>query len=102
MTAYGEIARHAFDKPGIYAVQLSVKDDTGQDEAVDQAEASVFINAPPVAEAGADVAGTPGDEIRFSAAASFDGDGTIANYRWNFSDLTEPMEGAEITRTFTA
>ena len=102
VTAYGEIARHAFDKPGIYAVQLSVKDDTGQDEAVDQAEASVFINAPPVAEAGADVAATPGDEIRFSAAASFDSDGTIANYRWDFSDLTEPMDGAEITRTFTA
>ena len=86
-TAYGEIARHAFDKPGIYAVQLSVKDDTGQDEAVDHAEASVFINAPPVAEAGADVAAAPGDEIRFSAAASFDSDGTIANYRWDFTDL---------------
>ena len=86
-TASGEIARHAFDKPGTYAIQLSVKDDTGQDEAFDQAEASVFINAPPVAEAGADVAAAPGDEIRFSAAASFDSDGTIANYRWDFTDL---------------
>ena len=77
-TASGEIARHAFDKPGTYAVQLTVRDDTGQDEAFDHAEASVFVNAPPVAEAGADVAAAPGDEIGFSAAASFDSDGTIA------------------------
>ena len=39
---------------------LKVVDDTGQDEAVDYAEASAFINAPPVAAAGADVATVPG------------------------------------------
>jgi len=101
-TAAGAIARHAFDKPGTYAVQLTVRDDTGQDEAFDHAEATVFVNAPPVAEAGADVAAAPGDEIAFSAAASFDSDGAIAGYRWDFSDLAEPMAGAEVTRTFAS
>ena len=77
-----------------------MRDDTGQDEAFDHAEASVFINAPPVAEAGADVVAAPGDEVNFSAAASFDSDGTVAAYRWDFSDLTEPTDGAEVTRSF--
>lgn len=99
-TASGSIVRHAFDRPGTYAVQLTVRDDTGHEEAFDHAEALVFVNAPPVAEAGPDAAAAPGDDVRFSAAASFDSDGVIANYRWDFSDRAEPMEGAEVTRSF--
>ncbi|HET7717748.1 MAG TPA: PKD domain-containing protein, partial [Bauldia sp.] len=79
-----------------------VRDDTGHEEAFDHAEASVVINASPVAEAGADVVAAPGDEVTLSAAASFDSDGEIASYRWDFSDLAEPMEGVEVTRAFTA
>lgn len=101
-TASGAVVSHAFEKPGTYAVRLTVRDDTGHDEAFDHAEAAVFVNAPPVAHAGPDVAAAPGDKIRFSAAASFDSDGTIESYRWDFSDRAEPMAGAEVIRSFEA
>jgi PKD repeat protein len=100
--ASGRIVEHAFDKPGSYAVRLTVRDDTGQEQAVDHAETLVVINTPPVAEAGADIAAIAGDEVRLSAAGSFDPDGEIVNYRWDFSDSDEPVEGAEIDRTFAA
>jgi PKD repeat protein len=99
-TATGQTVRHAFAKPGTYQVRLKVVDDTGQDEAVDYAEASAFINAPPVAAAGADVATVPGGAVRLSARDSFDIDGTIASYRWDFSDLDRPIEGATVERSF--
>ncbi len=98
----GAVVRHAYAAPGTYPVRLTVRDDTGHAEAFDHAEATAFVNAPPVAEAGADIAAAPGDEVRLSAAASFDRDGTIAAYRWDFSDRDEPMDGAEVTRTFDA
>src|SRR5690606_41251574 len=53
-------------------------------------------------EADGGVAAAPAGEVRLSAAASFDRDGTIAAYRWDFSDRDEPMDGAEVTRTFDA
>jgi len=99
-TASGKIVEHAFDNPGTYAVRLKVKDNTGQDEAVDYAETQVFINKPPVADAGADVLAVPGDEIKFSGAHSFDSDGEIVAYRWDFGDMEEPVMGGEIARTF--
>lgn len=101
-TASGQTVRHAFDKPGTYAVRLQVADNTGQDEAVDFAETQVFINNAPVAVAGADIAAVPGDTVRLSAANSFDTDGEIVSYRWDFSDRDEPMEGAGVERAFDA
>lgn len=99
-TATGQVVRHAFAKPGTYLVRLKVIDNTGQDEAVDYAEAVAFINEQPVAVAGPDIAAAPGQEVKFSARDSFDKDGQLISYRWDFSDLDEPIEGAEITRTF--
>lgn len=101
-TATGEIVEHAFDNPGTYSVRLSIKDDTGHDEAVDFAETVIFINTPPVAEAGGNVAAVAGDEIRLSATGSYDSDGEIVSYRWDFSDSDTPIDGAEVTRSFDA
>jgi len=99
-TAAGRVAAHTFARPGSYKVRLRVKDDTGHEEAVDYDEAEVFINAPPVANAGPDVLAMPGDEVKLSAAQSFDPDGKITSYRWLFSDSTEPVMGAEVRRRF--
>ena len=99
-TATGKIVEHAFAAAGTYAVRLTVKDDTGQAAAVDYAETSIFINNPPVADAGADIFAVAGDDVRFSAADSFDSDGEIISYRWDFQDLEAPLDGAEITRVF--
>jgi len=101
-TAEGRRVEHAFAEPGVYAVRLVVRDDTGQPAAVAAAEARVLINAPPVADAGPEILAAPGDEIVLDAAASFDPDGEITTYRWDFSDEPEPRFGAVVTRSYAA
>jgi len=99
-TATGKTVRHAFARPGTYAVRLEVKDNTGQPAAVDYSQTSVFINAQPVADAGPAIASVPGATVHLSAAGSYDTDGKIIGYRWDFSDRKEPVEGKDITRVF--
>jgi PKD repeat protein len=98
--AHGRIVSHAFEKPGVYPVRLTVKDDTGDADADDSKEARITVNAPPVADAGGDLIVAPGDPVQLSGANSFDPDGRIAVARWDFSDRSEPILGADVTRTF--
>lgn len=99
-TAEGIRVRHAFEEPGIYAVRLVVRDDTGQSGAVDSDVARVIVNARPVAEAGPPLLAAPGDEILFDAAGSFDPDGEITTFRWDFSDEEAPRFGPQVARRF--
>jgi large repetitive protein len=63
-------------------------------------EVQVFINHPPVAVAGPAIVAGPGDEVKLSGARSYDRDGEIVGYRWDFSDRTEPLQGVEVSRRF--
>jgi PKD repeat protein len=99
-TATGKAVKHAFARPGTYAVRLKVADNTGQPAAVDYSQTSVFINAEPVADAGPAIASVPGAEVHLSAAGSYDTDGRIIGYRWDFSDRKEPVDGESMTRVF--
>ena len=101
-TALGSRVSHAFDRPGIYQVRLRVKDDTDQENAIDYDEARVVINAPPVANAGPDRLAGPGDKVIFDAAGSFDADGHISRYRWDFSDAVEPVFGNRVVRSYAS
>ncbi|HET6519196.1 MAG TPA: PKD domain-containing protein, partial [Geminicoccaceae bacterium] len=101
-TAAERDVTHGFAEPGIYHVRLTVRDDTGDDNAIDFDEARVVINAPPVADAGPDILAAPGDSVRFDAGNSFDIDGGIADYRWDFSDREEFTPGREVVRTYDA
>ncbi|WP_119462357.1 PKD domain-containing protein [Rhodospirillaceae bacterium SYSU D60014] len=101
-TATGEQVAHRFTRPGIYQVQLSVRDNTGQPDAVDFDEAEVVINAPPVANAGADIFATPGDEVVLDAGNAFDPDGSIVSYRWDFNDIAEPATGRTVSRVYAS
>ena len=66
--ASGERVEHSFDQPGTYRVRLSVRDDTGQPDAIDFDEAKVIVNAPPVAKAGPNLLAAPGDALQFDGA----------------------------------
>lgn len=99
-TASGAVVSHAYDTPGIYFVQLQVFDDTGHDAATDVAETMVVVNRPPVADAGANILAAPGQAVVLDAGQSYDLDGSIASFRWDFSDRDEPATGARVERSF--
>ena len=98
----GAQVSHSFEQPGTYHVRLQVRDDTEHSGALDYDEAKVVINAPPVANAGQDILAGPGDAVRFDGGNSFDIDGSIADWRWDFSDDESFQLGREVVRAYTA
>ncbi|NOX18420.1 MAG: PKD domain-containing protein [Chlorobi bacterium] len=78
-------AKVSFSRPGKYKVKLRVKDDSGTNSEYDEDEIIITVNAPPVAKAGNDVYQTNG-LVKFNAGGSFDPDGKITKYKWNFGD----------------
>lgn len=100
--ARGARVVHTYAEPGLYAVTLIVRDETSHDAAFDIDEALVRVNHPPVAAAGPDLATVPGGELSLDGRASFDPDGRLSVWRWDFSDRPEPMFGAAVSRRFDA
>ncbi|MBN1208564.1 MAG: PKD domain-containing protein [Myxococcaceae bacterium] len=98
--AEGRAVTHAFSAPGVYRVRLTVRDDSGHEEAVDVDEARVTVNAPPVARAGLEVLTAPGLSVRLDGSGSYDPDGTSLSYRWTFSDGASEVVGPTATRSF--
>jgi len=96
----GKQISHRFAEPGTYRVRLTIRDDTGQPDAVDYDEALVFVNAPPVAKAGPDRRAPPGETVRLNGCNSFDPDGALSRFRWTFSDTDSVADTCETTRTF--
>jgi len=85
-TGNGAAPVHIFKNPGTYHVKLTVKDDseTGNNQASD--EMTVIINHKPIADAGPDQIGSPGETISFNGDSSYDPDGKISTYKWDFGD----------------
>lgn len=98
--AGGKQASHRYAEPGTYRVRLTVRDDTGQPDAVDYDEALVFVNAPPLATAGPDLITAPGMTVRLNGCNSSDPDGTGPAFRWDFSDVETKAAGCETTRKY--
>ncbi|MGF1500966.1 MAG: PKD domain-containing protein, partial [Paracoccaceae bacterium] len=96
----GQRIVHAFAEPGLHRVALTVIDDTGHDAARDTDEVAIRINAAPVANAGPDLLTEPGAEIVLDGGNSFDPDGEIISYRWDFSDLGAPVFEIAPTRVY--
>jgi PKD repeat protein len=88
--ASGTVVPHAFHRPGVYRVTLTVLDDTAFDSAkgVDVIEVHVEerANQRPVAEAGGDRTVRAGEAVRMDGGGSTDPDGRILFYAWDFGD----------------
>lgn len=77
---------HYYKEPGVYKVKLRVKDDTQTENRFAEDEFVVVVNEKPSADAGPDLKGSPGQQLIFDASFSFDPDGSIEKYSWEFSD----------------
>jgi len=86
-TATGIIVFRAYEDNGSYVVTLTVTDNDG---ATDSADATITVmNTPPVASFTATAETVNADEsISFDASESYDPDGTIVSYSWDFGDGT--------------
>jgi len=74
---------HRYADNGAYLVRLVVWDDNGN---MDYAEKIInVLNEPPVADAGEDIT-TNSYTVGFNGGFSYDEDGIIINYTWDFGD----------------
>ncbi|TCL09880.1 PKD repeat protein [Shimia isoporae] len=96
----GVRVEHSFDAPGLYRVQLAVTDDFQGGGAQDESEVLITVNDQPVAVAGPDLRIAPDESAVFDAAGSFDRDGSIGSYSWEFDDLQTPLEAARVERAW--
>lgn len=90
-TASGRNATHAYEAAGTYWVTLTVFDgcdDFDGDQAVVSVQAvdPCAENQPPVASAGSDQSGEAGQSLGFNGNGSYDPDGAITSYQWDFGD----------------
>jgi len=88
---------HSYTSAGDYTVTLTVTDDDG---GVGTDTLTVHVNYPPVANPGGPYTGNEGSPIAFNGSGSYDQDGTIATYSWNFGDGT-PLVTGTATPTHT-
>ncbi len=99
------IGTHTYSTAGNYIAELIVEDGFGgrstSNITINVTQSGSPSNQPPVAVADANV--TEGKEpltVQFNASSSYDPDGTIANYFWDFNDSTNSTD-AEPVHVFT-
>ncbi len=107
-TGTGVKPSHTYSSKGTFTVTLTVTDD---DALTDSDTTTVKVSKPyqppsprpnkkPKADAGLNVKISMGSIIHFSGADSYDKDGKIVDYRWDFGDGTTTT-GVEVSHTYT-
>ncbi|HDS44745.1 MAG TPA: PKD domain-containing protein [Methanomicrobia archaeon] len=87
-TGTGVQPTHVYSASGTYTVTLVVNDGSVDSEP-STATATIsegVVNAPPVADAGPDQTALVGAVVLFNGSGSYDSDGTITAYDWDFDD----------------
>ncbi|MFE3845557.1 NosD domain-containing protein [Thermoplasmatota archaeon] len=83
-SSFDQNPSHQYADDGVYTVCLTVKDDDG---AVDiYCTMITVLNVPPVADANGPYDGLYHDSVQFDGSGSYDPDGTILSYEWDFGD----------------
>lgn len=84
--AEGTKATHTYTKKGVYTATLTVRDDEENESSATQA---ITVGTPPVAVlAASPTSGGSPLTVSFDASESYDTDGNIVSYKWDFGDNT--------------
>lgn len=97
--AMGEKVTHIYKKGGFYKVRLTVDDGTGSACGKAEDTVNVCLNKPPIADAGPNLVCCVGQENVFDASGSYDPDGDILSYYWDFGDGNK-AEGIKVKHTY--
>ncbi len=100
-TGTGVTPSHTYAAAGNYTVSLVVNDGTDDSPAATTSANIAAANAPPVANAGGPYSGEAGSAVQLDGSASFDPDGNVASYAWNFGD-GNTGSGATPNHTYAA
>lgn len=87
-TASGTTTSHVYSSPGTYTARLTVTDNRGATGTTTRTvSVGATVNQPPTASFTVSPStAQPGAFLFFDASASFDPDGTIVSYAWDFGD----------------
>lgn len=90
----------SIDEPGIFEINLLVRDDSPFEDATSTTSGLIRVNHAPVpAWRNTPEITEPGRVTLFDATDSYDPDNESLRFRWEFSD-GEVMEGEQVTRSF--
>ena len=100
-TGTGPTPTHTYAVDGSFTVTLTVTDDAGE-TGTDTTTATIGPgNQAPIADANNPYNGTVDEPVQFDGSGSWDPDGTIVAYDWDFSD-GDTGAGPKPTHTYTA
>jgi RHS repeat-associated protein len=99
-TGSGASPTHTYSSAGTYNVTLTVTDDAGASSTLSTTATIALGNQAPVANSGGPYLAPKNTAVQFNGNASYDQDGTISTYQWNFGDGTSGS-GATPTHTYT-
>ncbi len=85
-TGTGVNPTHIYTAGGTYEVKLVVNDGRVNSNPSVTTATITEVNDPPIANAGLDQSVLVGKTVTFDGSASYDSDGSIASYDWNFGD----------------
>jgi len=93
----GKNVNYVYEKPGTYQVQLTVTDNDG---AQDIHTTTVYVNTPPVAKIPPIPRVAPGQKVTFDGNMSYDVDGNIELFEWDFGDGSLVQQGVKVKHSF--
>lgn len=92
-------ADHRYERPGDYAARLSVTDEDGMTSS--ESVAIIVENRPPLPSCLlSNDAPVVGEHVQFDASGSFDPDGNVIGFTWEFGD-GDSARGARVSHVYT-